>query len=478
MGSAYRLRAALGFPTLVAGVVVFPGAQPSRSRNGGAVYAELRFYQNLTTNPITVYADSGLTTPLTFPVVSDDAGRFPLIWQDVSILMTSNWSTADGQTLTLDDLSASEAADVIIAQQAQEALAEMEALVAGYSGTVLYRFSTTTTDSDPGSGIIRFNNATVGSVTTFYVDNVDEAGVTQTTWLDSFDNTNVGPNCGTILVRSLLDNTKFFLGFVNGTIVDGTGYRKVPVSFLSGGGIPADTTNVSVTFIASGPTGSTGSAATATAGTTTTGAPGTNATVVNSGTSSAAIFDFTIPRGSPGSGDVTSSGAFTAGHTVLVQSGSPVTIQDGGAPTGTGSFVRGTSPTLVTPVLGTPASGSLSNCTADGTNAVGFKEIPQNAQTGSYTLVLADSGKHIYHAAAAAVATYTIPANASVAYPIGTAITFVNLSTNAVTIAITSDTLVWVGAGATGSRTLAQYGEATALKITSTSWLISGIGLT
>jgi len=49
-----------------------------------------------------------------------------------------------------------------------------------------------------------------------------------------------------------------------------------------------------------GPTGATGTAATATAGTTTTGAPGSSATVVNSGTTSAAIFDFTIPRGNTG----------------------------------------------------------------------------------------------------------------------------------------------------------------------------------
>ena len=56
-----------------------------------------------------------------------------------------------------------------------------------------------------------------------------------------------------------------------------------------------------------------------------------------------------------------------------------------------------TSPTLTTPVLGTPASGNLSNCLADGTNAVGFKTIPQQSKSAAYTLVLADSGKHIYH---------------------------------------------------------------------------------
>lgn len=109
---------------------------------------------------------------------------------------------------------------------------------------------------------------------------------------------------------------------------------------------------------------------------------------------------------------------------------------------------------------------------------VGFRHIPQNAQTGSYTCVLGDSGKEIYHAAAAGAATYTIPANASVAYPIGTCLVFTNMSTNAVTIAITSDTLYLAGAGTTGSRTLAQYGSATARKLTSTTWIISGSGLT
>jgi hypothetical protein len=128
--------------------------------------------------------------------------------------------------------------------------------------------------------------------------------------------------------------------------------------------------------------------------------------------------------------------------------------------------------------LGTPSSGNLSSCTTDGTNGVGYINIPQNAQTGSYTLVAGDAGKHIYHAAAAAAATYTIPANASVAYVIGTAVTFINMSTNNVTISITTDTLYLGGTGTTGSRTLAQYGVATAVKMTSTTWVITGSGLT
>jgi len=147
--------------------------------------------------------------------------------------------------------------------------------------------------------------------------------------------------------------------------------------------------------------------------------------------------------------------------------------------TGSGSAVFATSPTLVTPVLGTPSSGTLSSCTVDGTDAVGFRNIPVNSQSAAYTAVLADSGKVIFHPSTDANArTFTIPANSSVAYPIGTAITFINMTSQVVTIAITTDTMYLSSAGTTGSRSLAQYGSATAIKITSTNWLISGSGLT
>jgi hypothetical protein len=74
--------------------------------------------------------------------------------------------------------------------------------------------------------------------------------------------------------------------------------------------------------------------------------------------------------------------------------------------------------------------------------------------------------------------TFTIPANASVAYENGTVLTFINMSSSSLSIAITSDTMYLAGTGSTGTRTLAQYGIATAIKMTSTTWLISGNGLT
>lgn len=123
------------------------------------------------------------------------------------------------------------------------------------------------------------------------------------------------------------------------------------------------------------------------------------------------------------------------------------------------------------------ASAITDATTTTAARGAGYMGIPQStaATTGAYTIVAADAGEHIY---STATRTITIPANSSVAFPVGTAISFVAATGATVTIAITSDTLLLAGPGTTGSRTLAPFGMATAVKITSTSWIISGNGLT
>ena len=105
--------------------------------------------------------------------------------------------------------------------------------------------------------------------------------------------------------------------------------------------------------------------------------------------------------------------------------------------------------------------------------------VVQNVQSGAYTLVASDAGKHILHPSADITArVWTIPANASVAYKNGTVITFVNQNAaGVITIAITTDIMRLAGAGTVGSRTLAANGIATVL-LSNGEWLISGTGLT
>lgn len=119
-----------------------------------------------------------------------------------------------------------------------------------------------------------------------------------------------------------------------------------------------------------------------------------------------------------------------------------------------------------------------SGATVRGTHSQIVGTAPVNSQSANYTLVLTDAGKVILHPTSDNnPRTFTIPANASVAYPVGTCLTFIN-TINTVTIAITSDTMTLAGAGSTGSRTLAANGMASAVKLTSTTWMISGTGLT
>lgn len=111
--------------------------------------------------------------------------------------------------------------------------------------------------------------------------------------------------------------------------------------------------------------------------------------------------------------------------------------------------------------------------------SVGYLNVPGNPQSANYTTVLADSGKSIDHPATDNNArTFTIDSNANVAYPVGTCIGFSNMDTNALSIAITTDTMYLAGAGTTGTRSLAQFGGAVARKLTTTTWLISGTNLT
>ena len=114
------------------------------------------------------------------------------------------------------------------------------------------------------------------------------------------------------------------------------------------------------------------------------------------------------------------------------------------------------------------AGTSVSDTGTLAATSVGFRGTPQITAT-TRTLGLTDAGKQI-----AATGTVTIPANASVAFPIGTAIVIYNNSASPTSIAITTDTLRLAGTATTGTRTLAQRGLATCVKVAATEWVASG----
>ncbi|MCX7180707.1 MAG: hypothetical protein NTX56_18740, partial [Proteobacteria bacterium] len=100
-----------------------------------------------------------------------------------------------------------------------------------------------------------------------------------------------------------------------------------------------------------------------------------------------------------------------------------------------------------------------------------------NAQTGTtYTFVLTDNGK-LVTASNASAQTYSIPTNASVAYPVGTQINIIQIGAGQVTIqAVTSGTttVASTGATATAPKLRAQYSSATLIKAATDLWYVMG----
>ena len=129
-------------------------------------------------------------------------------------------------------------------------------------------------------------------------------------------------------------------------------------------------------------------------------------------------------------------------------------------------------------------AGSVITAIADnraglyGTHGMQLPERRQVVMSAAYTFVLADMHASYLHPSADTTARpWTIPANASVAYPVNAELEIFNQNAAGVlTIAITTDTMRLSGAGTTGSRTLAANGWARARKITSTEWLITNLG--
>lgn len=154
--------------------------------------------------------------------------------------------------------------------------------------------------------------------------------------------------------------------------------------------------------------------------------------------------------------------------------GEPTTLSGYGITDGiTAATAASTYAPLASPTFTGTASAKdeLNN-----TYNIGWRDCPQNSQVASYQLVLADRGKQVLMNGTSL--TLTIPANGTVAFPIGTTIMVVNTNTTSLSIAITTDTLTLANSTTTGTRTLARNGLATLTKVGATNWLASGTGIT
>jgi len=179
-------------------------------------------------------------------------------------------------------------------------------------------------------------------------------------------------------------------------------------------------------------------------------------------TGTAAATDFS---GSGASLTSLNAGNISSGTLAVARGGTGVTSS-----TGSGSVVLSTSPTLVTPVLGTPTSGNLSNCTADGTSSVGYRDVPAvGTKTTSYTLQTADVGKYVQVGSGGSI---TIP---DATFSEGDVVSIFNNTTGSVTITCSITTCYKAGTDTDiSSASLDTRGVATVLFISGTVAVITG----
>ncbi len=132
----------------------------------------------------------------------------------------------------------------------------------GPTVTIEFLFdSTVSSSSDPGAGNLRFDSGTYGAVTQLSFDNQDANGSLASAWIDTFDETTNVSVKGLIFIRQVSNPAVWWAGKVTGAVVDGTGYRKVPVTYVAHSGTFTNTSRVSIEFSLAGDKGADGGGA-------------------------------------------------------------------------------------------------------------------------------------------------------------------------------------------------------------------------
>lgn len=125
---------------MAAGRLLLPSWMPALDSDGSPIpNAKVFFYNNLTTTLAPVYADEALTIPVANPVEANSSGRFPAVWADDAVLYSASVEAPYGPAgvpFTYDNLSASMAADILVAGAAEAAAEEAAQFLADIEAAI------------------------------------------------------------------------------------------------------------------------------------------------------------------------------------------------------------------------------------------------------------------------------------------------------------------------------------------------------
>lgn len=345
-----------------------------------------------------------------------------------------------------------------------------------------FTFSATTTDSDPGDGIVRFNNATLASVTQIYIDTEEVGGTNITDWIDSFGAS------GRIRAYLVSDPT-VWADFTLTSVTSATGYRKLNVTHVDSNGIfTTDIGDLVITYGSPGGTGPTGPAG-APGGasfrytysvTTTDADPGSGTLRLNNGTYSS-VTQIYIDLLETGATDVTtwldSLDNSTNGVKGLIKLSSHsdqtkwITFELTSITTATGYRKLNVNYVDHNGTLTTTSGDTIFSFSRAGDQGAAGSVQTVSQQTTNYTLVLGDA-EDLIRVGSAGNMDVTIPPNSSVAFPIGTHIDFWLEGANTVTFVPDTGVTIQSEGGLLNIAT--QYTAASLIKLATNTWALIG----
>ena len=175
-----------------------------------------------------------------------------------------------------------------------------------------YQWSTTTTDTDPGTGKLGFNNSTLASATQLYISESDQLGNGMAPVLATWDDSTSATK-GTLYVYKVGQLSTFAVFTITSTVTDGGSYDKFTVAHVTSNGTFADGDQLAVLFTPvgdkgdTGPTGSDGGVAFTFDSSTTMGAPSAGGLRLNNATLGS-VTEFAIANTTADSGNPSVSG--------------------------------------------------------------------------------------------------------------------------------------------------------------------------
>lgn len=122
-----------------------------------------------------------------------------------------------------------------------------------------FTYTDLTSNTEPGDGFLRFNNTSISSATSLFIDQVDGSSANTYGYLQTIDDSTSSIK-GTFTITEVANNDNFAYFSIIGAHGHYTHYFEIPISFLTGPASFSNNTPVAITFARTGDAGDKGSA--------------------------------------------------------------------------------------------------------------------------------------------------------------------------------------------------------------------------